>query len=170
MPVVNDFPGAYERIRAQAEQLAAAINVPKEVIFGYFNATAHFPQTIAELVNWGNQVDPKYGVSRRDPATGAWHPIMPGVNPDPRLTAQDRGGFPHMITNAEDADIQRFQQVDASGNVFGGSWDPNYNAAHPPGAPVPPGGSAPITPGGGNGTPDGTPPAPGGVSAPGAHP
>src|SRR5690242_473538 len=131
MPVVNDFPGLYERIKTAADQLAARIGVQKEVIYGYFNDTGHFPQTLDELTTWGNKVDPKYGVSRRDPQTGAWHPIMPGVNPDPRLTSQDRGGFPHNITNAEDSDIQRFQQVDPRGVIFGGSWDPNYNAAHP---------------------------------------
>jgi hypothetical protein len=129
MPTINEIPGAYERVRSQAEALAAQLGIQKEAIFGYFNETGHFPQTLGELEAWGNRMT-KYGVSRRDPATGAWRPIMPGVNPDPRLSALDRGGFPHNITNAEDADIQRFQQVDPSGNVWGGSWDPAYNQAN----------------------------------------
>lgn len=130
MPVVNDFPGLYEQIKTNADALAARLGLQKEVIYGFFNETGHFPQTIQELVNWGNQ-QTKYGVSRRDPTTGAWTPIMPGVNPDPRLTALDRGGFSHRITNAEDSDIERFQQVDPRGMMFQGSWDPAYNAAHP---------------------------------------
>src|SRR5262245_24537203 len=130
MPVVNDVPGLYERITAYATQLAQQLNVPKEAVFGYFNETAHFPQSPQELADWGNQTT-KYGVSRRDPATGAWRPIMPGVNPDPRLSQLDRGGFPHQITNAEDSQIERFQQVGQNGLPFGGSWDNRYNLAHP---------------------------------------
>jgi hypothetical protein len=131
VPTLNDFgDAAVARVEQQAQQIARLWNVPKEAIYGYFNETAHFPQTTDELAQWGNQPT-KYGVSRRDPATGAWHPIMPGVNPDPRLSALDRGGFAHNITNAEDSQIQRFQQVDQGGSVFGGSWNQALNAQHP---------------------------------------
>lgn len=131
MPTLNDFgDAAVYRVEQAAQKIAADLGVQKEVIYGFFNDTAHFPQTLDELNAWGNRPT-KYGVSRRDPQTGAWHPIMPGVNPDPRLTALDRGGFPHNITNAEDSRIERFQQVNPDGTVFGGSHDPAYNAAHP---------------------------------------
>lgn len=131
MPVLNDFgDAAVAQVEREAQHIASLWNVPKEAIYGYFNETAHFPQSTDELVQWGNQPT-KYGVSRRDPATGAWHPIMPGVNPDPRLTSQDRGGFNHVIANAEDSQIQRFQQVDQNGRVFGGSWNQALNSQHP---------------------------------------
>lgn len=132
MPVVNDFPGLFEQIVDRANALAQQINVPREAVYAYFNNTAHFPTSINELTDFLNKTDPKYGVSRRDPATGAIRPIMPtSRNPDPRLTEHDRGGFNHAITNAEDSEIQRFQQVDASGAVFGGSWNKALNDQHP---------------------------------------
>lgn len=129
MPVVNDIPGAYERIKQQADDLARRLGVQKEVIYGFFNSTAHFPQTIGELEAWGNDpTNNQYNTRRRQP-NGVWTPIVPGDTPG-TLGAKDPG-FRHVITNAEDSDIQRFQQVDPSGNVFGGSWDPAYNRAHP---------------------------------------
>jgi len=110
MAILNDYgdAGVY-RVEQLAQQIAAGLGIQKEVLYGFFNENGRFPRDTAELNAWGNQVT-KYGVSRRDPQTGAWHPIMPGVNPDPRLTAQDRGGFPHTITNAEDSQIERFKE------------------------------------------------------------
>jgi len=138
MAVLNDFGEAgYTRVKNQLDAFAAQLGIQKEVIYGFFNETGHLPQTLGELEAWGNKVT-KYGVARRDQGTGGWSPIMPGVNPDPRLTAQDRGGFAHNITNAEDSDVQRFQTVDPSGNIWGGSWDPAYNAAHPNAGPANP--------------------------------
>jgi hypothetical protein len=131
MPTLNDFGDAgVARVQAILDKHAADSNTPKEAWYAYFNETGHLPQTLGEFVTFLNKVT-KYGVARRDQGTGAITPIMPGVNPDPRLTPQDRGGFSHNITNAEDSQVQRFQQVDPSGNIFGGSWDPAYNAAHP---------------------------------------
>ncbi len=131
MPVLNDFgQAAYDRVRAQAEELARRLNVQKEVIFGFFNETGHFPTSIGELEAWGNKPDPKYGFRRRQ-SDGSWVPLMQGMR-TPGKTDQDVGGFAgHYLNNAEDSDIQRFQQVDANGNVFGGSWDPAVNAQHP---------------------------------------
>lgn len=71
--------------------------------------------------------DREYGQIRYDQATGQWHPL--GTGPTPGKTDLERGGFPHFINNNV-GDAQRFQQVDAQGNIFGGSWDPAYNAAH----------------------------------------
>jgi len=110
MPVVNDVPGAYERIRARADQLAAQLGIQREVLYGFFNDHARFPANLGELEQWGSTPDRIYGIVRRDPTTGAWRPIMPGTNPMYRP-----GGDPEtdrrfsQITNAEDADIQRFQ-------------------------------------------------------------
>lgn len=112
MAIVNDVPGAWEALRAEGERLAALTNVPREIFWAFFNKHGRFPADIPELEAFGADNSNQYGWARRDPATGAWRAIMPGVNPDPRLTAHDRGGFPHMITNAEDSDIQRFMTFD----------------------------------------------------------
>lgn len=127
MVTLHDIPGAAERLKAQADQLAHQIGVPNEIIYAYFNRYAHFPQSIAELEAFGNEVDPTYGVRRRS-ESGAWTPIMPGVTPGKSPTDP---GFKHVITNNVDSQIEAFQQVNADGSLFGGSWSPEYNAAHP---------------------------------------
>lgn len=129
MPVLNDFGDAgYQRVTAQLDAFAARLGIPREIIRQYWSDTAHLPQTLDELKAWGMKPDREYGQVRYDQATGQWHPL--GTGPTPGKTDQERGGFPHFITNNV-SDAQRFQQVDAQGNIFGGSWDPAYNAAHP---------------------------------------
>src|SRR4030095_2956847 len=129
MPVLNDFgPEAYARVVAQLDAFAARLGIPKEIIRQYWNDTAHLPQTLGALDAWGARRDREYGQSPRDPTTGAWTPLATG--PTPGLTPEQRGGFPHFITN-QVGEAQRFQQVDEQGNIFGGSFDPAYNAAHP---------------------------------------
>jgi hypothetical protein len=127
MTTLNDIPGAYERLTAAADALAAKLGVDRSVIYGYFNKTAHFPTSIEELNTFGNKVDPTYGVRRRQD-NGNWTSIMPGVTPGKSPTDP---GFSHRIANAEDSQIERFQQVNADGTLFGGSWDAAVNAQHP---------------------------------------
>lgn len=135
MPVLNDFGDeGYARVVAQLDAFAAALGIPKEIIRQYWSDTAHLPQTLDELKAWGLKPDREYGQIRYDAATGRWMPL--GTGPTPGKTDQERGGFPHFITNNV-GEAQRFQQVDASGNIFAGSWDPAYNAAHPVTAPLP---------------------------------
>lgn len=127
MPVLNDFgPEAYARVTQQATDLANKIGIQPEIIIQFFNDTAHFPQTLDELNRWGDTPDKEYGFRRRQP-NGVWTPIYQGVTPG---KDENDPGFKHRITN-EVGRIQRFQQVDPSGNVWGGSFDPAYNAAHP---------------------------------------
>src|SRR5262245_32678038 len=115
MPVMNDYPGLYEKTRAYAEAMATSLNVPKEAIFSYYNNTAHFPQSIQELTTFLDKPDPRYGYSRRDPQTGALR-FIGGGQPTPGLTAEQRAGFPgHYQANSDDYDIERFQQVDPRG-------------------------------------------------------
>ncbi len=129
MPVLNDLgPEAYARVVAQLDAFAARLGIQKEIIRQYWNDTGHLPQTLGELQAWGAKPDREYGQIRRDPTTGAWTPLATG--PTPGKTPEERGGFPHFITN-QVGEAQRFQQVDPNGNIFGGSWDPAYNAAHP---------------------------------------
>lgn len=128
MPVLNDFgEAAYQKVVQQLDAFAARLGIPKEIIRQYWSDTAHLPQTLDELKAWGMKPDREYGQIRYDQATGQWHPL--GTGPTPGKTDQERGGFPHFINNNV-GDAQRFQQVDASGNIFGGSWDPAFNAAH----------------------------------------
>lgn len=133
-PLVADVPGAYERIKTEATEIARRLNVVKEVIFGYFNETGHYPMNVQELEAWGSKPDPNYGIVRRQP-NGAWNPITQGML-TPGKTDLDRGGFRqgndtgHRINNAEDSDIQRYQRVEPDGSVPAGSWDPAWNAAH----------------------------------------
>ncbi len=134
---LNDFgdTGVW-RVEQQGRELAAKIGVPHEVLFGYFNSTGHWPMSIAELEAWGNTPDRIYGIRRRTD-DGVWHPITQGMQ-TPGKSDQDRAGFMgangetgHIIHNAEDSAIQRFQTVDDQGNVWGGSWNPQANQAHP---------------------------------------
>lgn len=132
MPTLNDFGDAgVARVEKVLQDFAAKLGVDKEYAYAYFNHTGHLPQTLQEFQTFLN--DPSnnpYNFARRDAATGALRGYLhPGDTPG-TLGAKDPG-FRHVITNAEDTAVQRFQQVDASGNIFGGSWDPAYNAAHP---------------------------------------
>jgi hypothetical protein len=128
MPVLNDFGDAgYARVTQQLDAFAAKLGIPKEIIRQYWSDTAHLPQTLDELKAWGMKPDREYGQVRYDQATGRWNPL--GQGPTPGKTDLERGGFPHFINNNV-GDAQRFQQVDASGNIFGGSWDAAYNQAH----------------------------------------
>jgi hypothetical protein len=119
---------AYQRVVAQLDAFAAKLGIPREIIRQYWSDTAHLPQSLDELKAWGLKPDREYGQVRYDQATGRWTPL--GTGPTPGKTAEERGGFPHFITNNV-GDAQRFQQVDPQGNIFGGSWDPAANAAHP---------------------------------------
>lgn len=125
---MNDFgDAAVARVEQQATALANRLGIQPEIIIQYFNDTAHFPQTLDELNRWGSTPDPIYHFVRRQP-NGVWTPLMQGDTPGTG-GAKDPG-FKHIIAN-EVGKVQRFQQVDQNGNVFGGSWDPAYNAAHP---------------------------------------
>src|SRR5262252_2963371 len=126
--MLNNFgPDAYNRIVGQINTLAGQLGIQPEVLTQYVNETAHFPMNLQELENWGNTPDPVYGVRRRQP-NGTWTPLMPG--PTPGTGGPNDPGFRHVINNSVDK-LERFLQVDQTGNVFGGSWDPAYNAAHP---------------------------------------
>lgn len=129
MPTLNDFgPEAYQRAVAQMDALAARLGIQKEIIYQYFNDTAHLPQSIAELEAWGNKPNSNYpAVTPRSPG-GGWNVLRPGDTPGTMGAADP--GFRHVITNEVDKP-QRFQQVDEHGNIFGGSWDPQYNQQHP---------------------------------------
>lgn len=130
MAVLNDFGDAgVARVEQVLQAFAGKLGVDKEYVYAFFNHTGHLPQTLDEFQTFLN--DPNnnpYHVQRRDPNTGALTAIRPGVTPGKSATDP---GFNHRITNAEDSAVERFQQVDPNGNIWGGSFDPAYNAAHP---------------------------------------
>lgn len=134
MPVLNDFGDAgVARVERVLQDFAAKRGVDKEYVYAFFNYRHHLPQTLQEFQDFLNDPNTNpYHIQRRDPTTGALQYVHPG--PTPGKTDQERAGFTvgggHNITNAEDTQVQRFAPVDANGNIFTGSWDPEYNRTH----------------------------------------
>lgn len=127
MPRLRDIPGAYERANDRITDFARQLGIDRGVIVQYVNDKAHLPQTLDELRAWGRTPNKNYPAFTPLNPDGSWNVLRPGDTPG-TLGAKDPG-FRHVITNNVDQ-LEQFLDVDPSGDIWGGSWDPAYNAAH----------------------------------------